>query len=184
LPDFWSLHEIHGPLRRNYRTTIWYRLFRFWVQNCWPSWLYNGWWSIHRSMWTAVTINNKTECNFRALYRLQRTWLTSHGEQEAEGADTWPAEQKHVYRWLHRLIMLNNDHIGVTSVGLSMYTYIVQCSGTRPVLISNCTCYSTEDAVRIVNSFITIPITRNCNHSQLFLTLLRVYTITIPRVHN
>jgi hypothetical protein len=40
-------------------------------------------------------------------------------------------------------------------------------------------CYSTKDAVRIVNSFITIPITRNYNHSQLFLTLLRVYTIIL-----
>jgi hypothetical protein len=40
-------------------------------------------------------------------------------------------------------------------------------------------CYSTEDTVRIVNSFITIPITRNYIHSQLFLALLRVYTIII-----
>jgi hypothetical protein len=39
--------------------------------------------------------------------------------------------------------------------------------------------YSTEDAVRIGNSFITIPITRNYNHSQLFLSLFRVYTIII-----
>jgi hypothetical protein len=39
--------------------------------------------------------------------------------------------------------------------------------------------YSTEDAVQIVNWFITIPITRNYNHSQLSLTLLRVYTIII-----
>jgi hypothetical protein len=44
---------------------------------------------------------------------------------------------------------------------------------------TNCTRYSTEDAVRIVTSFITIPITRNYNHSQLSLTLLRVYTIII-----
>jgi hypothetical protein len=44
---------------------------------------------------------------------------------------------------------------------------------------TNCTRYSTEDAVRIDNSFITIPIARNYNHSQLFLTLLRVYTIII-----
>jgi hypothetical protein len=34
----------------------------------------------------------------------------------------------------------------------------------------------TEDAGRIVNSFITIPITHNYNHSQLFLTLLHMYT--------
>jgi hypothetical protein len=45
-------------------------------------------------------------------------------------------------------------------------------------------CYYTEDAVRIVNSFITIPITRNYNHSQLFFKLLRVYTITILHVRN
>jgi hypothetical protein len=38
------------------------------------------------------------------------------------------------------------------------------------------TCYATEYAVRIVNSFITILATRNYNPSQLFLTLLRVYT--------
>jgi hypothetical protein len=37
----------------------------------------------------------------------------------------------------------------------------------------------TEDAVQIVNSFITISITGNYNHSQLFLTLLCVYTIII-----
>jgi hypothetical protein len=37
-------------------------------------------------------------------------------------------------------------------------------------------CYDTEDAVRVVNSFITIPITRNYNHSQLFLTLCHIYT--------
>jgi hypothetical protein len=37
-------------------------------------------------------------------------------------------------------------------------------------------CYAAEDTVRIVNSFITITITRNYNHSHLFLTLLRVYT--------
>jgi hypothetical protein len=36
-----------------------------------------------------------------------------------------------------------------------------------------------EATIRIVNWFITIPITRNYNHSQLFLTLLRVYTIII-----
>jgi hypothetical protein len=45
-------------------------------------------------------------------------------------------------------------------------------------------CYSTEDAVRIGNPFITIQITRNYNHSQLFLKLLRVYTITILHVRN
>jgi hypothetical protein len=45
-------------------------------------------------------------------------------------------------------------------------------------------CYATEDTVRIVNSLITIPITRNYIHSQLFLTLLRVHTITILHVRN
>jgi hypothetical protein len=41
------------------------------------------------------------------------------------------------------------------------------------------TCYATEDAVRIVTSFISIPITRNYIHSQLSITLLRVYAIII-----
>jgi hypothetical protein len=36
--------------------------------------------------------------------------------------------------------------------------------------------YATENTVRIVTSFITIPITRNYIHSQLFLTLLHMYT--------
>jgi hypothetical protein len=51
--------------------------------------------------------------------------------------------------------------------------------GFRSVLNPNCTRYSTEDAVRIDNSFIKIPITRHYNHSQLSITLLRVYTIII-----
>jgi hypothetical protein len=42
----------------------------------------------------------------------------------------------------------------------------------------------TEDAIRMVNSFITIQIARNYIHSRLFLTLLRVYTITILHVRN
>jgi hypothetical protein len=50
---------------------------------------------------------------------------------------------------------------------------------TWSVLTTNCTCYATEDAVRIGNPFITIPVTRNYIHSQLFLTLLRVYTIIL-----
>jgi hypothetical protein len=37
-------------------------------------------------------------------------------------------------------------------------------------------CYSTEDAVQIVNSFITIPTTHNYIHSQLFLTPCHIYT--------
>jgi hypothetical protein len=51
----------------------------------------------------------------------------------------------------------------------------------RPPLVP---CYSTEDSVRIGNSFITIPNTRNYNHSQLCLTLLCVYTIKILHVRN
>jgi hypothetical protein len=39
--------------------------------------------------------------------------------------------------------------------------------------------FATKDADRIVNSLITIPITRHYNHSQLSITLLRVYTIII-----
>jgi hypothetical protein len=45
----------------------------------------------------------------------------------------------------------------------------------RPIVM----CYATEDTVRIVNWFITIPITRNYIQSQLFLTLLRIYTIIL-----
>jgi hypothetical protein len=41
-------------------------------------------------------------------------------------------------------------------------------------------CYATEDTVLIGNPFITIPITRNYNHSQLSITLLRVYTLINP----
>jgi hypothetical protein len=37
-------------------------------------------------------------------------------------------------------------------------------------------CYSTEDTVRIGTSFISIPITRNYNHSQSFITLCHIYT--------
>jgi hypothetical protein len=37
-------------------------------------------------------------------------------------------------------------------------------------------CFATEDAVRIVNFFITIPTTRTYNHSQLFLKLCPFYT--------
>jgi hypothetical protein len=40
----------------------------------------------------------------------------------------------------------------------------------------NCTHFATEDAVRIGNPFITIPITRHYNRSQLSTTLLCVYT--------
>jgi hypothetical protein len=40
-------------------------------------------------------------------------------------------------------------------------------------------CFATEDAVQIVNSFITIPITRNYNHSQLFLNCVTFTELTI-----
>jgi hypothetical protein len=43
----------------------------------------------------------------------------------------------------------------------------------------NCTRFATENTLRIVNFFISIPITRHYNHSQLSITLLRVYTIII-----
>jgi hypothetical protein len=51
--------------------------------------------------------------------------------------------------------------------------------GYWSLLTTYCRRYSTEDAVQIVNFFITILITRHYNHSQLSLTLLRVYTIII-----
>jgi hypothetical protein len=50
---------------------------------------------------------------------------------------------------------------------------------TWSLMNSNCTRFATEDAVRIGNPFITIPITRHYNHSQLSITLLRVYIIII-----
>jgi hypothetical protein len=51
--------------------------------------------------------------------------------------------------------------------------------GPWPVLSPNCTGYATENAVRIADSFITIPITRSYNHTQSLLTLFRVYTIIL-----
>jgi hypothetical protein len=66
---------------------------------------------------------------------------------------------------------------------------------TWSLLTTSYTCYATEDAVRIVNSFITIPVTRNYIHSQLFITLCHIYTayndtrsglqslITLTRLH-
>jgi hypothetical protein len=47
---------------------------------------------------------------------------------------------------------------------------------TWSLLTTSCTCYATEDTVRIVNSLITIPITSNYIHSQLFFTLCHIYT--------
>jgi hypothetical protein len=48
----WSLHEIYGPLRRSYWTKIEHPLLSFWVENYWPSGLYDGRWRNHRAMWT------------------------------------------------------------------------------------------------------------------------------------
>jgi hypothetical protein len=50
--------------------------------------------------------------------------------------------------------------------------------GIWPVLPTNCTGYATENAVRVVDSFIPIPITRSYNHTQLLLTLLHVTLLT------
>jgi hypothetical protein len=60
---------------------------------------------------------------------------------------------------------------------IPLLTPDVQCLGSWSLMTTNCTRYSTQDTVRIVNSFITIPITRHYNHSQLSITLLRVDTI-------
>jgi hypothetical protein len=58
-----------------------------------------------------------------------------------------------------------------------IHEHIVQCWGLLdqfwPPIVP---CYSTEDALRIGNSLIIIPITRNYNHSQLLLTLSHIYT--------
>jgi hypothetical protein len=48
--------------------------------------------------------------------------------------------------------------------------------GLLDLFCPNCTRYSTGDPVRICNFFITIPITRNYNRSQLFLPLCNIYT--------
>jgi hypothetical protein len=70
------------------------------------------------------------------------------------------------WQWVH----MHNTYI---------YIYWYNVTGSWSLLATNCTRYSTEDAVRIGNSFIIIPITRHYNHSQLSITLLRVYTIII-----
>jgi hypothetical protein len=44
-------------------------------------------------------------------------------------------------------------------------------------------CYATEDTVRIVNSFITIPITRNYNHNY-FLRCATFTQVTIIHVRD
>jgi hypothetical protein len=62
-----------------------------------------------------------------------------------------------------------------------MYVYIYihilyNIMGTLPLLITSCTCYAIEDAVRIVNLFIYNLHVRNYNHSQLFITLCHICT--------
>jgi hypothetical protein len=57
-------------------------------------------------------------------------------------------------------------------------SYCTMFGITWSLLTSICTCYATEDAIRVVNSFITI-FTHTSLQSQLFLTLLRVYKIII-----
>jgi hypothetical protein len=52
-----------------------------------------------------------------------------------------------------------------------------------PTSDTNVTCYATEDAVRIVNSFITIPITRNYNHNY-FLRCATFTQLTIIHVRD
>ncbi|PNF41451.1 hypothetical protein B7P43_G13392 [Cryptotermes secundus] len=58
----------------------------------------------------AVT-NRKTECNIKARYRLQRTWLICLGEREPKSECTWSEEQRHLYRCLRQLITVNNDFV-------------------------------------------------------------------------
>jgi hypothetical protein len=54
------------------------------------------------------------------------------------------------------------------------FNILYNVGGIWPVPPTNCTGYATENAVRIVDSFIPIPITRSYNHTQLLLTLLHV----------
>jgi hypothetical protein len=71
--------------------------------------------------------------------------------------------------------ILNKRFIVCSIIELILYNVRVLDQFWPPVV----PCYAIEDAFRIVNSFITIPITRNYIHSQLFLTLLHVYTAYI-----
>jgi hypothetical protein len=73
----------------------------------------------------------------------------------------------------------NNRHPNVGRVGSRGNVFTESLPSNGSIRHNIVTCYATEDAVRIVNSSITIPITRNYNHSQLSLMLLRVYTIII-----
>jgi hypothetical protein len=61
------------------------------------------------------------------------------------------------------------------TVCIRIYIYCTMLRGTWSLLTTSCMCYATEDAVRIVNLFITIQITRNYIYSQLFLTLCHIY---------
>jgi hypothetical protein len=55
-----------------------------------------------------VTVNKK-ECNIRARYRLQRTLLACHSESKNEGEGGRSAEHGLMYRWMRRLIIMNNN---------------------------------------------------------------------------
>lgn len=57
-----------------------------------------------------VTIN-KTECNIRARYRLQRSWLMCLSKSKTEDEGAWSTEQGLMYRWLRRLITINNEFV-------------------------------------------------------------------------
>jgi hypothetical protein len=65
------------------------------------------------------------------------------------------------------------------TVNYSKQNILYNVGGIWPVLLANYTGYATEDAVRIVDSFISIPITRSYNHTQLLLTLLHVTLLTL-----
>jgi hypothetical protein len=59
-----------------------------------------------------------------------------------------------------------------------IYIYILyNVRVTWSVLDNSCTCYATEDAIQIVNWFITLPITRNYIHSQLFIRLSPLHSL-------
>jgi hypothetical protein len=94
-----------------------------------------------------------------------------------------------VVYWGRRTYETNTLH----ATTASLFIYILYWTVLSTLIYTYCTmlglldrvwsplvpCISTEDTVWIGNSFITIPITLNYNHSQLSLTLLRVCTIII-----
>jgi hypothetical protein len=91
--------------------------------------------------------------------RFDTMWYFTLGRSELDlstAANKWPGAK--------------NSHQGL------LLRYCTMFGVTWSLLTTSSTCYATEDAVRIVNSFITIPITRNYNHSQLFITLCHIYT--------